>query len=128
MQLRATLPAAKRVGIPVTSLVAGVGVIHGAITLATAVLILAQPAVSKMSSIIKQLTTLTAFLFVLAKTPCQAAGHTSCCSASGNACYVSANRCWCDQSCHTNRNCCPDINITCPSSSGKPKLTNPITD
>ena len=47
-------------------------------------------------------------------TTCQAAGHTSCCSASGNGCYVSGGGCWCDEVCRNYGNCCPDIDTTCP--------------
>ena len=43
-------------------------------------------------------------------TTCAAAGFTSgCCSESGNKCYISAGKCWCDASCHRFGNCCPDI-------------------
>ena len=47
-------------------------------------------------------------------TTCAAAGHTSCCSSSGNGCYVSAGNCYCDAECRHYGNCCPDIDTTCP--------------
>ena len=39
-----------------------------------------------------------------------AAGHTSCCVSSCRT----LGGCYCDFACHAARDCCPDINLTCP--------------
>ena len=39
--------------------------------------------------------------------PCGEAGYSGCCSEG--SCFVEAGDCYCDQSCHSVANCCPDI-------------------
>lgn len=43
--------------------------------------------------------------------PCELAGHTSCCSTG---CFVSQYGCYCDNFCHIFNDCCDNIEATCP--------------
>ena len=39
---------------------------------------------------------------------CADAGYTGCCEDIGG-CFLSSGMCYCDQVCHDNNDCCPDI-------------------